>query len=76
MYRFLRYKIFKVQCESGRVPSRKSVYFDISNFILYFSYNFHVACILLFTVYFHVPRTLHFTMYFRTVISMLLFLCY
>ena len=65
-----------VLCESGRVPSRKSVYFGISKLILYFPYNFHVTCILLFTVYFHVPCTVHFTVYFRTVISMFFFLFY
>ena len=65
-----------VTCESGRVPSRKSVYFDISKLILYFPDNFHVPCILLFTTYFHVPCNVHFTVYFHIVISMFLFLCY
>ena len=65
-----------MMCESGRVTSRKSVYFGISKLILYFPDNFHVPCIFLFTVYFHVPCTVHFTVYFRTVISMFLFLCY
>ena len=65
-----------VTYESGRVPSRKSVYFGISKRILYFPDNFHVPCILLFTVYFNVPCTVHFTLYFRTVISTFLLLCY
>ena len=66
-----------VSCQSGQLPSRKSVYFGISKRILYFPYNFHVPCTLLFTVYlFHVPCTVHFTMYFHTIISIFLFLCY
>ena len=74
------FRIWNVQsavtCESWRVPSPKSVYFGISNPILYFPHNFHVPSILLFTVYFHVPCTVHFTVYFHTVTSMFLFLCY
>ena len=66
-----------VTCKSKRwVPLRKSVYFGISKFKLYFRYNFHVQCILPFTMYFHVPCTVHFTVYFHTVTSMFLFLCY
>ena len=42
-----------VTCESGRVPSCKSVYFGISKLILCFPYCFHVPCTVLFTVYFH-----------------------
>ena len=52
-----------VTCESGRVPSRKSVYFGISKPILYFPYYFHVPCIVLFTVYFHVPCTVLFSFF-------------
>ena len=65
-----------VSCKSGRVPSRKSVYFGISKLILYFPDNFHVPCTWLFTVYVHVPCTVHFTVYFHSLISTFLFFCY
>ena len=51
-------------CESGRVPSCKYFYFDISKRILYFPYYFHVPCTVLFTLYLH------------TAVSTFRFLCY
>ena len=60
-------------CESGRVPSHKSVYFGISKLILYFSYCFHVPFTVLSTVYFHIPSAVLFTVYFHTLISVFCF---
>ena len=38
------------------VLSHSSVYFAISNFILLFSYSFHMPCIILSNVYFYIAR--------------------
>ena len=63
-------------CESGRMPSRKSVYFGISKPILFFQYFFHVPCTALFTMHFHVTCTVFFTVDLHIVLHMFGFLCF